>query len=264
MKRFILFFLIGVSTACSDGAVEPDAVPATSLKKVLFVGNSYTAGNNLPELVKQIALSVNDQLEYDKHTPGGATLMDHANNNTLAQKINSKKWDFVTVQAQSQEVWLPDWYVNTNVFPYAKELSNKIRKSNSKGIPLFFMTWGRKNGDQANCGGNPNCTYEAMDDRLKLNYLKMAGDNKAQVAPVGAVWRHIRENNPSINLYKNDGSHPSKAGSYAAACTFYTLIFEKDPALTSFDYSIPNDVEQIIRSVTKAVVYDDLDSWRFN
>jgi len=33
------------------------------------------------------------------------------------------------------------------------------------------------------------------------------------VAPVGRVWRHIRENYPQIQLYSGDGSHPSYIGS---------------------------------------------------
>ena len=49
-------------------------------KEVLFIGNSYTYGNNLPDLVKQIALSFGDTLIHDSSTPVGATFNAHSEN----------------------------------------------------------------------------------------------------------------------------------------------------------------------------------------
>tara|TARA_B110000003_G_scaffold39894_1_gene36706 strand:- start:4235 stop:4456 length:222 start_codon:yes stop_codon:yes gene_type:complete len=47
-------------------------------KEVLFIGNSYTYANNLPDLLKQIALSFGDTLLHDSSTPGGATFNVHS------------------------------------------------------------------------------------------------------------------------------------------------------------------------------------------
>ena len=70
---------------------------------MLFIGNSYTYVNNLPNLVKQIALSFGDSLIYDIITPGGATFNTNANNTQTLAKINQQQWDYVVLQAQSQE-----------------------------------------------------------------------------------------------------------------------------------------------------------------
>lgn len=40
---------------------------------VLFLGNSYTYRNNLPDLIKQLALSSGDTLIYSISAPGGHT-----------------------------------------------------------------------------------------------------------------------------------------------------------------------------------------------
>ena len=72
-------------------------------KDVLFVGNSYTFYNDLPEMVKQIALSFGDTLNYESSTPGGASFAMHATNATTIFKINQQAWDYVVLQAQSQE-----------------------------------------------------------------------------------------------------------------------------------------------------------------
>ncbi|HMZ90641.1 MAG TPA: PKD domain-containing protein, partial [Chitinophagales bacterium] len=70
-----------------------------------------------------------------------------------------------------------------------------------------------------------------------------------------------RDTHPEIELYIGDGSHPSAAGSYAAACTFYAAIFRNDPTLITYDFTLPADQAHIIREATKLVVYDSLASW---
>lgn len=47
---------------------------SAQMKRVLFLGNSYTYANNLPLLVKNIAASAGDILYTDSNTPGGYTL----------------------------------------------------------------------------------------------------------------------------------------------------------------------------------------------
>jgi hypothetical protein len=100
-----------------------------------------------------------------------------------------------------------------------------------------------------------------MDSLLNLRYSMMAESNMAELAPVGAVWRYLRENKPSLNLYQSDESHPSLAGSYAAACTFYSLFFRKDPTLISVDAGLPAQDAEAIRLASKNVVYSDFERW---
>ncbi len=227
--------------------------------KVLFIGNSYTSSNNLPQLVSSIANSCGDQLIYQSHIPGGARFLNHAVNSQVSTKINSDTWDYVVLQAQSQE---PSWgieQVEEEVFPFAKQLCQQIKEANSCTRPVFFMTWGRKDGDQLNCHILPSvCTYEGMDALLNERYRFMAKDNESYVSPVGAVWNYLRNNHPEIELYSSDGSHPSLSGSYAAACTFYTVLFQKDPSLITYDSSVSESNAEIIRNAVKVVAFDQL------
>jgi PKD repeat protein len=124
------------------------------------------------------------------------------------------------------------------------------------------MTWGRKNGDSYNCPNwPPVCTYKGMDSLLNLRYRMLADSNKAYVSPVGAVWHFIRDNYSNIELYSSDESHPSLEGSYAAACTFYSLIFQKDPVGITDNYGIDSDVAQNIRLAAKLIAFDSLQKW---
>lgn len=231
-------------------------------KKVLFLGNSYTSANNLPSLISNLALSTGDTMIYDSNTPGGSRLMDHAVNVTSINKINADSWDFVVLQAQSQEPSWSDWQVGQEVFPYATQLCDMIEVNDSCTMPLFYMTWGRESGDALNCGSwPPVCTYEGMDSILERNYRLMGEQNQGLVSPVGRVWRYLRTNYPAIDLYQADGSHPSIYGSYAAACSFYTLIFQKDPTDITFDATLTANDAEIIRNVTRMIVFDSLELW---
>lgn len=240
------------------------SVHGQTTKKVLFLGNSYTAVNNLSLLVSNMATSTGDILIYDSRTPGGYRLMDHASNSTTLSKINSNDWDYVSLQAQSQETSLSQSQMEAEVFPYAESLSNAIRANNECSQPLFYMTWGRENGDAANCEIRPwVCTYEEMDDVIRATYIFMAESNEAEIAPAGAVWRYLRENYPEIDLYTVDGSHPSLAGSYAVACAFYAMIYKKDPTLITWNSTLSENEANLIKTAAKTIVFDEISNWDF-
>jgi hypothetical protein len=100
-----------------------------------------------------------------------------------------------------------------------------------------------------------------MDSLLNLRYRMMADSNNAIVSPVGAVWENIRQNFPLIDLYQADESHPSVAGSYAAACCFYTALFRKDPTLITFNSGLSATDAANIKNAAKLIVYDNLLNW---
>ena len=54
--------------------------------EALFLGNSYTAVNDLPQLIAQLANASNDVLLYQSNCPGGATFNTHCTNGTMAYR----------------------------------------------------------------------------------------------------------------------------------------------------------------------------------
>ena len=231
-------------------------------KRVLFLGNSYTYTNNLPVMLADAALSAGDTVVHDNNAPGGYTFQGHSTNATSLSKIAQGTWDYVVLQEQSQLPSFPDFQVQSDVYPFAAILNDSILAANPCTETVFFMTWGRKNGDASNCAGWPAvCTYEGMDSLLSLRYRIMADDNDAIVSPVGAVWKYIRETAPQIELYNPDESHPSVAGTYAAACTFYATLFRSNPENITYNSSLSSTDAATIRAAAKLVVYDSLLNW---
>ena len=227
--------------------------------KVLFLGNSYTYVNTLPAMVAECAASDEKEIIQSSNTPGGYTFQGHLTNATSQDLIQQGDWDFVVLQEQSQIPSFPLDQVEVECFPFAAQLNDSILHYNPCAETVFYMTWGRQNGDAQNCGSwPPVCTYEGMDDLLNERYRIMAEDNQAIISPVGAVWRYIRTNNPEINLYNPDGSHPSIEGTYAAAISFYTILFREDPTTLTYNSTVDPATAAIIRDAVKAVVFDDL------
>jgi len=230
--------------------------------RVLFIGNSYTYTNDLPNIIKNLAISGGDTLIHQSSTPGGHTFQQHSSNSTTLALIQQGSWDYVVLQEQSQLPSFPDSDVQTYTYPYARILDSMIKVYSPCAETVFFMTWGRQNGDASNCATwPPVCTYQGMDSLLHLRYRNMADSNAAILSPAGAVWRYIRQQWPTINLYSPDASHPSAAGSFAAACAFYALLYRKDPLLCSYNFGLSSADADSIKMAAHRVVFDSLLYW---
>ena len=235
-------------------------------KRVLFIGNSYTYANDLPGTFKSIALSLGDTVYTSSVAPGGFTFNQHSVYAATLDSIRLGNWDFVVLQEQSQIPAFSPGQVQNDCVPYAKRLSDSIRTHNPCAEIVFFMTWGRKNGDASNCANYPPiCTYAGMQQGLYNSYLMLSDSNQASCSPVGAVWRVFRTLYPTIELYSPDESHPAITGTYLAACTFYSSLFRK-PVISS-QYS-PGGVGTsdgfYIRQTVDAVVFDSLETWQMH
>ena len=160
--------------------------------KILWLGNSFTYTNNLPAMLQSLALSGGDTITWDSYAPGGYTLQQHAQDTMDSHKIYSAQWDFVVVQAQSQEPSFPPAQVETATYPYARILDSMAINNDSCTQVVFYMTWGRKYGDASNCSGYPEiCTFDGITDRLRQSYTEMGDSNRALIAPVGMAWYAI-------------------------------------------------------------------------
>ena len=228
--------------------------------KVLFLGNSYTYVNNLPQIVHDVALSAGDTLVFDSYTPGGYQLIDHSTDAISQNKIMAGGWDYVVIQGQSQE---PITYYN-QFNSGGGALYNLIKQYNPCAVTMPYMTWGRKNGDASNCVTFPvMCTYQGMDTTIRNRYLNLTAFINGEVSPVSVVWNYLRQNYPGIELYQADESHPSLEGSYAAACCFYVSLFKKDPTLITYNFGLNASDATIIKNAVKTQVYDSLQLWDF-
>src|SRR4051812_45853779 len=69
--------------------------------RILFIGNSFTARNDLPGLIAGLARARGIDVETTLLSIGGASLRTHWNKGEAAAAIGKTKYDFVVLQEQS-------------------------------------------------------------------------------------------------------------------------------------------------------------------
>ena len=120
---------------------------------------------------------------------------------------------------------------------------------------MYFMTWGRRDGDKVNKQINPDFT--TMQKRLSDAYHKLGQRTDTPVAPVGKAWAIVHEQSPALfkKLYAGDGSHPSLYGAYLSGAVFYAKITGKDPRkIESVPRGISNEEAAVLREAASAAV----------
>jgi PKD repeat protein len=249
MKIFLSFlFVAALNLSWSQDSIS-----------VLFIGNSYLSVNNLPQMVQEVTNSLGDNILIDSKMNGGFTFQSHAYDATTYDKIHSQPWKYVVLQGQSQEPSFPYDQVNQQSLPYAQQISDSVYASNGCSQVNYYMTWGRQVGDPQWDSIN---TFDKMNTRLRNAYLRIADSTNASVSPVGVAWKYVRDNYPAINLYAGDGSHPSLEGSYLAACTFYSSLFQKSCVGASFTAGLNPQTCAILQQVASSIVLDSIPTWK--
>jgi hypothetical protein len=211
--------------------------------RVLFVGNSLTFKNDLPELVHRLG-GRRRPIFAGSFTAPGWELRQFAGDYQLDRLLEEVHWDVVVLQEQSQIPSFDAVDRGREFIPYVKELADKIRKSGAQ--PLLFVTWAHRLGDRRNVPGD---TYAAMQQRVVEGYRDAARASASPVAPVGVAWSEALIRRPQLSLWAGDGTHPSHAGSYLAACVFETLLTRRTPVGNRFTDGLDPSLARFLQRV---------------
>ena len=206
----------------------------------------------MPGTLNSLTLSMGDKITFNFQTASGTTFQVQTNTPVVFTKIKSKQWDFEVLQAQSQAPSFPTIQVYTGTIPYVIQLADSIYANKFCYQIMIYMTWGRQYGDPH---WDSISTFNGMNGRLRDAYLRIMDSVQGSMSPVGSVWRCVRDNYSSINLYSSEGSHPSAEGTYLAACTFYTSLFRKSPVGNSFNNTIGQTNASILQNVAALNVF---------
>lgn len=238
--------------------------------KVLYLGNSHTFYNDLPQLTHDLAFSNGDTIIFESNTPGGCTLghpqNGHLFNSVSLELIGSLDWDYVILQEQSLFAVI-DYYRDTYMYPGARSIDSLIKLNNECTETILQVIWGKKSGGE-HCI-NSHCTidfedFSHMQDSLTAEYLRLADTLSCTVAPTGEAWKLVIENSDAIELFDPDESHPSLAGSYLAACVYYAVLFQKSPVGLSFTGGLESTTALYLQEAADEIVFGDPALWNIN
>ncbi len=215
---------------------------------VLFLGNSYTSFNDLPGTFSELAASAGLSVATAARTPGGVTLAGHLASDETTAMLDEHTVNVVVMQEQSQIPSLPE-LVAAEMLPAATGLAGRARRVGAE--PLFLQTWGRRDGwPEAGI-----TTYDQMQAAITAAYTETAQTVRADVAPVGEAWARALSKPAHPELWQDDGSHPTVAGTYLAACVLFATIFERSPRGLPYHDGITSKAAAELQAAAWAVAH---------
>jgi hypothetical protein len=199
----------------------PSAATSTPRLRVLFVGNSLTAANDLPRRVQAIARSVGEiDVEVGSYTPGGYALEDHWADGSARAMVETGTWDVVVFQQGPSSLASS----GANLREWAATWARFVRVHG--GRPALLTVWPER--ERSYALGN------VID-----NYRAAAVAAKAGLFPAGLAWSRCLARAPRIRLYGPDGFHPAPMGTYLAALVVYSGLVGRVPAgLPALDVAV--------------------------
>ena len=96
--------------------------------------------------------------------------------------------------------------------------------------------------------------YESMQYQIDQGYLRIARELNVPVVPVGVAWFRALNTHPNLQLWQEDGSHPSEQGTYLAACVFYVTLFKESPVGLSYRGNLTEEIASQLQTVAESIL----------
>jgi hypothetical protein len=198
-----LFLFLVMLSAVLAGSARTFAAPL----RVLFIGNSLTATNDLPGMFTALAAAAGQERPVTRTLAvGGFSLEDHWNQGLAQKVIREGKWDIVVLQQG------PSALVESRrlLVEYARRFGEQIQ--GVKATAAMYAVW-------------PSVTRQGDFGGAHNSYTAAAQAIDAKLLPVGDAWHRILREHRDIALYSDDGLHPTPAGTYLAALVIYRVLY---------------------------------------
>lgn len=258
MTKLLAVLLLFVSASvCAQQKPAVQSYGKAPPKSIAFIGNSFFYFNNgiISNLGPMVAEGLNGAtLRQSMITISGSGFDWHdvdtyfrpnavgkysfdAQNNVVMNGAQKPLFEAAILMDCSQCPIHPQM---KSVFTeYAKKHSDTVRKHGS--TPIFFMSWAYKD--------KPEMTIPLADA-----YTQAGNDNGVLVIPVGLAFAKSIASNPDLNLYVADQRHPSVAGTYLAAATTYTTLFNQSPVGLKYNAGLNPQVASYLQKIANDTV----------
>eukprot|EP00754_Rhynchopus_humris_P031047 Rhum_TRINITY_DN15308_c3_g2::Rhum_TRINITY_DN15308_c3_g2_i1::g.150317::m.150317 len=212
----------------------------STTQRVLFIGNSYTYVNDLPNLYKQLATSLlpGVTVTVDSDTGPGRRLEQAAQSVTVQERLAAGNFDFLVLQDAAELGGVP------TVWGYASVELKKARLASEAAIRdvftpaankagatvVFFVTWAQRNGETGFLGRQRSLSdgYAVFADIAEREAC-----GRVVQARAGEVYKKVYEfsrqttaqpSHDSFSLFYQLYWPSTTAGSYATAWALFTAI----------------------------------------
>ncbi len=238
MRRLALAFTIAFAALVAPAAAaKPQVTRIDAPRHVLFIGTSFNYYNNslhghLREMVRAADPEGAKSQTFKSVTQSGGYLQEHAGG--LPSVLAFRKWDVVVLQGQSTEPMATNAQRSERFREVARDYDKQIRASGAR--TAFFMTWAYQD--------KPDMTAP-----LAAGYEGIGNDLGALVVPVGLAFERSIKARPALILHFKDKQHPSLAGTYLAAATFYGALYGKSPVGIAYTADLDPEVAKFLQGI---------------
>jgi hypothetical protein len=270
---FITLFLLATFLACKSFDEEKDI-------KVLFIGNSLTYYNQMPELLQSMLDETDPNIKTEVITFPGMSLNRHLGSvfnindeeildkyissllTPTEQKILESEWDVVVLQTGTVQLLIPEakeYLVNSAIQKTIKLINNPSTKI------LLFNTWPSLDSyPKKYCypgmiinrmlEHNENyCspTIQNLEEELELinsAYQNIADRNGIIKTNHGDFYYLISQQYPKIKLLE-DEIHPSREGAFLNASIFYQILTGKKANKLKYNGKIDKETANILKNI---------------
>ncbi len=231
----LLAGLVFPATACGHSPPTSPGFP-DGTTRVLFIGNSLTYVNSLPDMFVALARLAGDRdLAAATVAFPDFALEDHWSEGTARRALTDHKWEFVVMQQGSSA--LPESQLNLRT--WAGQFAPLIRASGA--TPVMYMVW-------------PTTSRAGDFPAVLESYRNAAAAIGGIFAPAGDGWTAFVE---LQSLYSGDGLHPTVQGTYIAAVILLDRIRgihpEQLPAVIPGASVAESDVRALQRAARRAL-----------
>ena len=172
--------------------------------RILFIGNSHTYFNDMPEMVAEQFRKEQYDCEVTMIAHGGWFLEQHVNEPDVRFNILYGHYDYVVLQEHAHPFGPEEKFYGA-----VRQLNQWILEAGSKAV--IYMTWAKKD-------------EEFNQERMTLAHEQIADELGMLLAPVGKCWWEYMRSYPDIEMYYKDGQHASPDGSRFAAKYIWNAI----------------------------------------
>lgn len=201
--------------------------------RVLFVGNSHTATNGLPQVVEALAARQGVRLEVEMIAEPGYSLGDHLAGRDLRAALQ-EDWDWIVLQQGPSSL------------PESREdliASTRSVAALLQGPPTriaLLSVW-------------PHRRHRETSHAAEESYRQAASAIGGCVLPAATAWRHALAADAPPRLYQRDQLHASEVGTVLAALTMLPGLIGEDAAgLASPDDAPPAGMDEELHTLHHA------------
>ena len=220
---------------------------------ILFIGNSYTHYNTMPNAIfAKILLEQGIKARVKAITKGSYTLLQFADDDDeYGKQINSYlaayDVDIVFLQEQSARPASAPGLFYDGVRAFKEKLAAE------KADVILYQTWGRKEPHTTLTSNG--WTHETMAYKLAAAYEAIAEETGYHLSQVGSAFLDVYKSHPEINLYADDNTHPSPTGSYLISLCHYARLYGLSPIGVKYTAGLDATTVKILQEAAHKAIF---------